>query len=1035
MKIPNNYSFREFFKENKYSFFKFILLVMLGYTFLTGFVMAQQVAVKPPLNHSLQSFIDSDNSLYVNQKQSYQFSFLGDITKEPNIFQEHGKPNSFSFPEGETLIRITSANGQTREFPIIVDGTAPTSTLTLTNAPQFQHNNTLYVGKNLAIQFNALDERSGVLEQYWALNNNAFNPFQNQEYAFKSNETYTIYYYSVDRVGNVESVQNSTFEVDITGPKLEFKLTGPQNLSVLSPSSSISLTSSDNGSGTKRIFYWFNDSKPESYSSIISLNDVSGGQHTLYAYAVDQVENVGDTLVYSFFLDKKAPSIQKEILGYFYQQDASIYVSASSSISLSAEDNKSGSSWIKYQINQNPEKTYGQPIRLPTTSGNYSITYNTSDAVGNLSDKQSFKVYVDNTKPQTNIKFSGYYSKTVDGYAINSETNIELEATDLESGVNKIQYKINDSDWKTYSTPLSFPELGTVALRYQSTDQVNNIEDEQILSLVVKDISSAIANAKPEKPNANNSAFIKVEESIQGPDKKIFLWISSSNADTSEKFMMTFSSDSLFNFPVSLQPNSHTTVAVHAEDQERLYPITIDASPPTTILKPEEVTSYKNKGMLIFAPGVSLSLSAKDNISGVKHIYTSENGGRYQLYNKPLRGYFSEQKYVIRYYSVDNVGNEELEQSFTFNVDATAPITRHTFISNFSGANLSKYTKFSLSADDNMSGIKATYIQLNNNKPIRYSGALTLNELGTFEEAFNTIYYYSEDNVGNTEQRKQFNFKIDLEGPTSSYMWQGKFHITDSRTYIHPSTTLSLSAKDSDMEVREIMYSVNSLTDFKPYSSSINFSGLEQATIRYFATDELANSGEKESLSIIIDKEAPQSRYSISGKTLDNGSEIALGKGSSISITSSDDKSGVSIIKYSINTENLSSYTSPITFTSSGKKIIRFKAEDYVGNVEEVHLISVLYDQTPPQIDLSFSKEPTSKTNNTVVIDSETLISIKSIDTETEVKSLEFKLNEEEFTTYFRPLIIGQTGAHSLTVRSIDLLGNVNIQKINFEVR
>ncbi len=1029
------YRNRKFLSSKRSVLLKIVPLIILTTVSLTRLVSAQQTPSKSPLKHSIQTYIGANNTLFVNQSQGYNFSFTGDITNETDVLQEQGKPTTFSFPEGETVIQITSANGQTRSFPIVVDGTAPKSTLSLLQAPQFQNENTLYVGKNLSLQFDATDASSGVLERYWALNNNAFNPFQPQSATFLSNGTYTIYFYSVDQVGNVESVQSSTFEVDVTGPKVEYELIGLQNLSVISPTTSISLTSTDNASGTKKVYYWFDDGSPESYSTIIPLNDLPDGEHMLYAYASDQVENIGDTLTYSFYLDRTPPSIQKEIIGTVYQQDASVYISAQSSISLFSKDNKSGTSWIKYQINQSPDKTYSQPIRLPDVSGNYSITYYTADVVGNFSEKQSFKVYVDHTKPQTNITYNGYYSKTADGYAISPKTNIELEAIDLESGVNSIQYSIDGVEWKMYTEPLSFSKKGAVTLHYQAIDEVKNTEEVQTLNLMIKDVSNALANAKPEKPNANNSAFIKTQDTIQGPEKEIFLWISTSQVDSSEKFMMTFSSDSSFNFPISLKPNTETTVAVHIEEQEKLLPIIIDASAPVTLLEPEGAISYTNSGSLIFAPGVTLSLFAKDNISGVKQIYTSENGGRYQLYSKPLRGYFNEQEYVIRFYSVDNVGNEEPEQNFIFNVDATAPITTHSFISNFSGSNLSRYTELSLSASDNMSGVKITYIQLNNNQPIPYKGTLTLGELGSFTEAFNTLYYYSEDYVGNIEQRKQINFKIDLKGPNTSFAWKGKFHQADSRTYIHPSTELLLSAKDTEMEIRDIFYSVNSSTDFNPYTTPIGLEDLENATIRYFAIDELGNRGDTESFTIKIDSEAPVSNYSISGNTLQKGADIVLGKGSTIRITSSDDKSGVSTIKYSINTENLSIYSSPISFSSSGKKIIRFKAEDYVGNVEEVHLISVLYDQTAPQIDLSFSKEPASRTNNTIVIDSETLVSIKSIDTETEVKSLEFKLNNEEFSTYFRPLIITQKGIYTLTVKSIDLLDNFNEQQINIEIR
>ncbi|MEO9884379.1 MAG: hypothetical protein ABJG33_01940, partial [Balneola sp.] len=221
----------------------------------------------------------------------------------------------------------------------------------------------LYVGKSMSVKYEAVDESAGVLNTYWALNNGAFNPFTEENPAFRNNQNYMLYYYAVDRVGNVEPVQTLEFEVDVTGPQVLQHVEGPQNLSVIAAEATISLAATDNASGVNSIFFWFDENEASQYSTSISLNDLEDGDHILFAYATDNVKNAGDTLAYRFYLDRNSPEIAVELSGDVFKQDATTYLSSESNITLIPRDNKSGAASTKYQINQNPERPYSNPIR------------------------------------------------------------------------------------------------------------------------------------------------------------------------------------------------------------------------------------------------------------------------------------------------------------------------------------------------------------------------------------------------------------------------------------------------------------------------------------------------------------------------------------------------------------------------------------------------------------------------------------------------------------------------------------------------
>ena len=65
----------------------------------------------------------------------------------------------------------------------------------------------------------------------------------------------------MDQVGNIEDVKFKSFQIDLTGPDVDYTIEGTQQLSVLSANSSISLNASDEGAGSNKIYFWFNDDK------------------------------------------------------------------------------------------------------------------------------------------------------------------------------------------------------------------------------------------------------------------------------------------------------------------------------------------------------------------------------------------------------------------------------------------------------------------------------------------------------------------------------------------------------------------------------------------------------------------------------------------------------------------------------------------------------------------------------------------------------------------------------------------------------
>ncbi|MFA5859458.1 MAG: LamG-like jellyroll fold domain-containing protein [Elusimicrobiota bacterium] len=178
--------------------------------------------------------------------------------------------------------------------------------------------------------------------------------------------------------------------------------------------------------------------------------------------------------------------------------------------------------------------------------------------------------------------------------------------------------------------------------------------------------------------------------------------------------------------------------------------IKIDLTPPVSVAVPG--TPSYTSGTRVFVTSTTLvSITAEDTVvnnvaSGVKETwYTITNSTEYAKYETPL-SFTTEGEVVLRYYSIDNVGNVETLKSGNITVDTTPPVTQ----AGYSGTAI--YTLLGqtvigtdvevvLTSTDTLSGVATTYYSIDSNAYERYTTNISLPE-GT-----HTIKWYSIDNV------------------------------------------------------------------------------------------------------------------------------------------------------------------------------------------------------------------------------------------------------------------------------------------------
>jgi hypothetical protein len=283
-------------------------------------------------------------------------------------------------------------------------------------------------------------------------------------------------------------VREITFTVDTTPPVTHWQVSGKTAGRILSSQSVITLSAVDNLSGVKAIYYRFGKQKEKKYRGILAAGVLRGlpeGEHTLFYYAADNTGNKEEPHELSFFLDHTSPALTLEVHGDRHRQGNTLFVSRRSRIGLAASDRRTPVKDIRYQISEGKITQYRTPFQLPRESSRHTVCYCSIDGVGNMGKKQTQLVITDTTPPETKIRLQGpVFTDRFRSFA-SPRTNIELMASDDQSGVKAIYYRIGGQPVKEYVRPFRITAPGTHTIEYYASDRVNNKEPSKKMTVYV----------------------------------------------------------------------------------------------------------------------------------------------------------------------------------------------------------------------------------------------------------------------------------------------------------------------------------------------------------------------------------------------------------------------------------------------------------------------------------------------------------------------------------------------------------------------
>ncbi|HEC76859.1 MAG TPA: PKD domain-containing protein [Thermoplasmatales archaeon] len=282
-----------------------------------------------------------------------------------------------------------------------VDTDPPETTLSL-NGPVYENEN-VWISLSTQIILKANDEGSGIKFVKYKVDKGTWHHYLNP-IIISEPGMHTIYYYSIDNIGNEEEEKSYIVYVDNDVPLTNLNINGQSvenGITWIKEGTTISFSSIDTGAGISTIYYRIDDGEWIEYAIPFTI---SNGEHVIEYYAVDNVANTEAKHTMEIGVDSTTPEINidmpkasylyiagREIipLPKFIHVDAIIIGKVN--VKASGGD-ECGIETMKIYINDNLEyQTVDNSIEWTWNErafGTYTITIEANDKLGYESQRE-----------------------------------------------------------------------------------------------------------------------------------------------------------------------------------------------------------------------------------------------------------------------------------------------------------------------------------------------------------------------------------------------------------------------------------------------------------------------------------------------------------------------------------------------------------------------------------------------------------------------------------------------------------------------
>ena len=190
------------------------------------------------------------------------------------------------------------------------DDMNPSSSLSYT--PEYSSN---YILNITSFSLSASDGSGSGVDTIWYRIDDGDWIIYSEQFTLKDFDEglHTIEYYSVDNVGNTESLNSESVYIDLLAPITNIQYVLASQPNIVNESTKFSLSAHDGaGSGIDSIFYRIDDGDWIIYSEQFTLKDFDEGLHTIEYYSVDNVGNIEKSEIVEVYLKLEGSDINDD---------------------------------------------------------------------------------------------------------------------------------------------------------------------------------------------------------------------------------------------------------------------------------------------------------------------------------------------------------------------------------------------------------------------------------------------------------------------------------------------------------------------------------------------------------------------------------------------------------------------------------------------------------------------------------------------------------------------------------------------------
>lgn len=524
----------------------------------------------------------------------------------------------------------------------------------------------------------------------------------------------------------------------------------------------------------------------------------------------------------------------------------------------------------------------------------------------------------------------------------------------------------------------------------------------------------------------------------------LYLWLSSSPDESSEKYRLTSQDTYQYSNPMYFDTDGYNSFrspsAVDTVTRKTVYPLRdivfevyADGESPATTLTYGDSKPFTSNGKTYVKTNTNIVLKASDKLSGVESVYYSLDGAAYIKHTSPIT-FNEEREYHLKYFSCDNVGNDEEVSEITFVYDNTPPTTSLEIPVDEHKNIVSSRSKIELKAEDKGIGLKEIRYSIDSGNEHTYTYALNASSITQGEH---TINYYSLDKVGNQEPMQSYTFYVDKSAPTIIEEIIAKTFFANGKEYASGKAQLKLTAFDNKAGIKEIRYSING-GEYLVYDKPVFLSSASgDLVIKTYAVDNVNNTSQSQTASSktdipFIDLTGPTLHHSFTGPQFSARDTIFVNSKTKIALKGIDQDAGVNRIEYRIDGKENLTYSGPFILSDEGIHEISYVGFDNVENTS-TSTFTVKVDNTGPSVDYQFSTS-NLKSSGTPEYPKYVILFLTGTDKVVGLEKIKYGFGQEVTSTYAAPIQGFASGDKSVIIEATDKLGNKTVKNLEFTI-